>query len=355
MLIPSFSEARILQLPALDKILDTLLFERLLPQMRDWRATDRTVNVLRKTKAFCMDVTSAYCFGLGNGTNFIEDRDQRDLLVSAFESNTKELFWLKEMPAVVSKILVMLGLGLRSQKHIRALQKFEEEVSWECKAAKENASLSRKFEPESKTVYAQFRRALEANPTIREEDIDGLIEAEMWSLLLAGHEGPGITLAYLMFELHNNTAAQAELNKEIRSIPPAVNGRLPAGKEIEDLPYLDAVVRETMRVHPSALGPFPRVIPSSNIFGGEDGARIGDFAYVPPGTTVSTSVYSLHRNPQIFPNPDKWEPERWLNEEVPRKEMEKWWWAFGSGSRSCIGDHLSFRSEFPAPYDSCQC
>ncbi|KAI0592101.1 CypX Cytochrome P450 [Pyrenophora tritici-repentis] len=51
--------------------------------------------------------------------------------------------------------------------------------------------------------------------------------------------------------------------------------------------------------------------------------------------------YSLHRNGSVFPEPLKWKPERWLGGGKDKAEMEKWFWAFSSGARMCIGVHLA--------------
>lgn len=76
------------------------------------------------------------------------------------------------------------------------------------------------------------------------------------------------------------------------------------------------------------------------------GAKLGGFD-VPAGTAVSASIYSLHRNEEVFSNPEEWKPERW-SEATPekRRQMLKWFWIFGSGGRMYIGNHLGVRSKF---------
>lgn len=70
---------------------------------------------------------------------------------------------------------------------------------------------------------------------------------------------------------------------------------------------------------------------------------------LPPGVRVSAQAYSLHRNPDVFPDPERWYPDRWLvdenadihEEEERLKEMHRWFWAFGSGGRMCFGNHFA--------------
>jgi cytochrome P450 len=56
-------------------------------------------------------------------------------------------------------------------------------------------------------------------------------------------------------------------------------------------------------------------------------------------------VYTLHRNPDVFKEPDTFIPERWLNDDP---ELKRWWWAFSSGGRMCIGEQLPINP----PYSS---
>jgi hypothetical protein len=63
---------------------------------------------------------------------------------------------------------------------------------------------------------------------------------------------------------------------------------------------------------------------------------------IPARTTISTSSYTLHRNESVFPSPEVWKPERWLEaSSEQRAGMMKWFWAFGSGTRMCIGSNLA--------------
>jgi cytochrome P450 len=58
---------------------------------------------------------------------------------------------------------------------------------------------------------------------------------------------------------------------------------------------------------------------------------------VPPFTVVGMSPFTLHRNPEVFEEPLDFIPARWLSPDSNQAEMKRWFWAFSSGARMCIG------------------
>jgi len=110
---------------------------------------------------------------------------------------------------------------------------------------------------------------------------------------------------------------------------------------LDGLPLLDAVVMETLRLRNPILTPSRRVVPRS-------GAVIEGF-FIPAGTVVSSSPYTLNRNPDAFPDPEEWKPQRWIglsdaagNRRGAEKGRESnnprvWFWTFISGNRMCVG------------------
>ena len=200
-----------------------------------------------------------------------------------------------------------------------------------CNGAKASL-LSENANSAHPTVYAQLRQKLEDAQT-SQEILDVTIAAEMLDHIQAGHEGTGITLTFLMCELSRNPRLMVKLREELATL-----GANFSAQALDGLSFLDALLMETMRLYHGSLGPFPRYVP-------EKGANLANFD-IPTGTTVSASVYSLHKNPKVFPKPEEWRPERWVEvTNESKKDMMKWFWVFGSGGRVCIGNHLAIRSE----------
>ena len=97
-------------------------------------------------------------------------------------------------------------------------------------------------------------------------------------------------------------------------------------KECDGLVFLDAVVKEALRLYT----PIPASQPRCSL---QDATVDGHV--IPAGTIVSCQAYSLHRNPVVFPDPYVFNPDRWLDVDVA--DMKRWWWPFSSGARMCLG------------------
>lgn len=158
------------------------------------------------------------------------------------------------------------------------------------------------------------------------------IASECADHLLAGIDTTADSLMFLIWALSRPQHAhiQQKLRKEVRKIPDnAIMDGAPTAEVCDKLPYLDAVIKETLRLY----APLPASEPRSHNMD-----IVIDRYNVPAGTVVSTSPFNLHRNPEVFREPLVWRPERWLeSSEVELAEMKKWFWAFSSGGRMCIG------------------
>lgn len=102
-----------------------------------------------------------------------------------------------------------------------------------------------------------------------------------------------------------------------------------------------------LRIYSAAPSPLERVVPVASPKSGVDveGFDLMGFE-LPPGTVVATQAWSIHRNPAIFPDPDTFSPERWLETDQPGSTkrltlMQQNMMPFGTGSRMCGGQNLA--------------
>ena len=100
--------------------------------------------------------------------------------------------------------------------------------------------------------------------------------------------------------------------------------------EVVNLPYLNGVVKEALRLTMTISARLPRVVPAEG--------WTFDGYHFPAGTVVGVAAYQLHLNEEIFPEPFEFRPERWLE---PTPEMTRDFLPFGKGARSCIARNLA--------------
>lgn len=157
------------------------------------------------------------------------------------------------------------------------------------------------------------------------------------SNIRAGSDTTAITLSGIFYHLLKNPASFQRLRKEIDDA--AATGKISdpiAFKETQELSYLQAVIKEGLRLHPAVGLPLARVVPQA-------GATIAGRS-IPAKSIVGINAWVAHQNQSVYgPDADSWRPERWLEIEQEGRggEVERYFFAFGMGSRTCIGKNIS--------------
>lgn len=168
--------------------------------------------------------------------------------------------------------------------------------------------------------------------TQKESGLDDLdIASECADHLDGGTDTTSDTLMFAIWALSRpeNKKFQQLLIDEVRSLSADdLDNGIPQTGAADKLAYVDAVVKETLRLY----SPLPASEPRSL-----DKTTTIDGYVIPPRTVVSISPYSLHRNPSVFKEPLKFNPDRWLDHSQDLAEMKRHFWAFSSGGKMCIG------------------
>lgn len=154
------------------------------------------------------------------------------------------------------------------------------------------------------------------------------IAAECADHLDAGLKTTSDTLMFALWALSlpGHQQYQRRLIGEVKDI--AGNGSILPADVCDRLPFLDAVIKETLRLY----APIPASQPRSS-----SRDTTIDGYHIPAGTIVSCQAFSLHRNPDVFPDPYTFNPDRWLAGDAETAELKRWWWPFSSGARTCLG------------------
>ncbi|KAJ5742727.1 uncharacterized protein N7511_011128 [Penicillium nucicola] len=292
---------------------------------------------------FSLDSITGFLYGdQYGGTHALRGNDSdRRMLSDIIDPSRRKLSWfavhlkqytkwLYTRTGTMEKAITQLGL-LPMQKpatytgiRAHALQ------SW---SGFETAATEKDLEPDLAIIDKLWRH----NKSGKGSRLDGLdMASELADHLLAGIDTTSDTLMFAIWALSRpeNEPYQKRLIQEVDLIlnTDCNQDGIPLAEVADRLPYLDAVLKETLRLYAPLPAAEPRSMPVDTIIDGH---------LVPGGTVVSMSPYVLHRNPDVFPEPLKFNPERWLGQWVDLAEMKKWFWAFSSGGRMCIGLHLA--------------
>jgi hypothetical protein len=152
---------------------------------------------------------------------------------------------------------------------------------------------------------------------------DEEIQDEVLTLLFAGHETTATALSWALYWICHLPEVQQKLLAELHAIKEAADVNA-----IGQCRYLDAVCRETLRIHPVAMLQFPRRV--------ETELRVMDYQFE-PGDIILGSIFGVHHRKDIYPNPEQFCPDRFLVQEFSSTEFMP----FGGGARRCIGDALA--------------
>jgi cytochrome P450 len=352
MLSNIYSKSYIHNSTTMEAVSRVLFLSRFLPNLKALEANG-PFNIFAFFSAATMDFVASYIFGVAATPNMTDHKDERDRILHLYHSRQSYSFWPQELPRF-TRLLKRIGIRLVPKWVDSATQQIEDWVLSMCTKAeqfqsKEFGTAKPEDTPE---VYQQMRRALrrfrdEAGDLEQDEKL--AIASEMMDHLTAGFDTSSITLTYLVHEISKRQDLQKTLRDELQHIESPLRYRpgaeeleqLPAPKDLDKLPLLGAIIQETLRLRSAIPAPQPRVTPDGGCVLGPQGEY-----RVPEGVRVSAQAHSLHRNAEVFDEPESWKPERWLvADEAKLKEMNRWFWAFGSGGRMCIGSNLALYRE----------
>jgi cytochrome P450 len=139
------------------------------------------------------------------------------------------------------------------------------------------------------------------------------------SPIFAAGDASATAIAWALYWIHRLPTVRSRLLSELDSL-----GENPDPTSIFALPYLNAVCNEVLRIYPTQLFAFPRLVESTIELMGYE---------LNPGTVLIANIYSTHQRQDLYPQPKEFQPERFLEKQYSPYEF----FPFGGGSRVCIG------------------
>jgi cytochrome P450 family 110 len=148
---------------------------------------------------------------------------------------------------------------------------------------------------------------------------DAELRDELMTLLLAGHETTATALTWALYWIHRLPTVRKQLLEELQALDGSLDPSV-----LFRLSYLNAVCCETLRIYPVGMLTFSRMTKSRVELMGSS---------LEPGTEVVGCIYLAHRRKDVYPDPDEFRPERFLDRRYSPYE----YLPFGGGVRRCIG------------------
>ncbi|KAF7956946.1 hypothetical protein EAE96_004270 [Botrytis aclada] len=152
------------------------------------------------------------------------------------------------------------------------------------------------------------------------------IRQEAANFIVAGTDTTAHTLTFLVYNILRHSKLQKQLEDEVETL-----GDDFESKDVEGLLLLNATIDEGLRLWGAVSGGLPRMVP-------KEGVELDGY-FLPGSITVSTQSFTIHRDPEIFPEPENFDPQRWLRPKS--NDFKTANHAFGAGTRTCIGNHLA--------------
>ncbi len=286
MMQPAFHHTRL-------EPLDTMIAQATDDMLARWQLLERQnqpVDVAREMAALTLTVTTRALFGvnLGDEVREIGEMVNRSIAFLEKPSDPRLKEAIDGLNAVVERII-------RSRKH----------------DFKDGGDLLSSM---------MLARDSETGDGMTDEQLRN----QIMTLMLAGYDTTASSLTWTWYLLSQNPVAAERLRTEVRA---RLQGRPPQYADLEHLPYTRMVLDESLRMFPPAWTLGRRAL-------GED--EIGGF-YVAPNTVIAICIYTLHRHPGFWTDPEVFQPERFSTENSAGRHRFAYV-PFGAGPRQCIGN-----------------
>lgn len=269
----------------------------------EWKPGE-SLKILPSMQEISLQVILKAVFGLKDSERYQEIKAK---LIKIFNPS---LPLLRALMLIFPVLRRDLGAWSPWGKYLRLRQQIDDLIYAEIQERRDNP------DPTRNDILSMMMSA-------RDEDgqpmTDVELRDELMTLLVAGHETTATSLSWAIYGIYNNPQVREKLLQELDNLP-AKNDET----AILKLPYLNAVVSETLRLYPTAILTFQRLIK----------APIELMGYKQePGNLLVACIYLTHRREDLYPNPKEFKPERFLERQFSPYE----YYPFGGGNRRCLG------------------
>ncbi|EKM54139.1 uncharacterized protein PHACADRAFT_145790 [Phanerochaete carnosa HHB-10118-sp] len=315
--IPLFSRKNVIEMQHLvQQCLDTTC-ENIDKHIKE----GKSVNIYKAFRCCAVDIVFTICFA--RSMNATSEPDFSAPVIASLHAAMPVTVIFKHFPMIqklVSMMPAWLLVNLRPE--LDGYAKMRKMLTDQVKEAKTNPqALADYHQP---TIYHEFLKDPKNIPS------DKSLRDEAVLFVNAGTDTASNTIIAGVLNILANPEILARLQQELVEAWPNLDN-VPRFEQLEKLPYLTAVLKESLRTTHGVVQPMTRVVP-------KEGAQISG-RFIPGGSVVGISNTFVHLNEDIFRDACAFKPERWLDSEG---DLDTWLVAFSKGPRSCLGINLGW-------------
>ncbi|KAK3491096.1 cytochrome P450 [Neurospora hispaniola] len=300
-------------------------------RIREYKGQGKAVRLDRAFSAFSADCIERICTDdLEPGDGFL---DQPDFGPEWYDGM---LGLIRNAPILTKFPKALSSLGYVPQRLLlwlfpqgRIANKYDERTRTQIRKAVTKQHLSKDTTSSEHTTL--FHALAQSNYLSPADKTEERLVREAKLIFLGGTISTGRTLSFVSYYVLSRPDIKARLEDELQDVMAAWPEAIPTWTELEKLPYLQAVIKEALRLSYGFMRRLPRVSPDVAI-------QYKEYT-IPPGTPVGMSAYLMHSNSEVYQDPDQFVPERWLGGDT--RVMQRSYVPFTRGSRSCLGQNLS--------------
>ncbi|KAJ4986615.1 benzoate 4-monooxygenase cytochrome [Stagonosporopsis vannaccii] len=304
------------------------------------REPNGTSDVFLSLHYYSLDNITHFIYGRSGATSaLLGSKEDRALISDIMHPSRRKLSWCwVHIPAITKWLYSRTGLMKRAVKSVLPMQlpttytAIRKHALDAFHTFKSLVLTTERFPATDDSILAHLWKYHESQRDGGLNDMQ--IASECADHFLAGIDTTSDTLMFLVWALSlpENQRFQKRLRDEVLRIPGASlnDHALPRCDAADRCSFLQAVIRETLRLYAPLPSSEPR---AANI------ATVVEGYSIPAGTVVGMSPWVVHRNAATFEDAGTFDPERWLGPSAV--ELNRWFWAFSSGGRMCIGMHLA--------------
>lgn len=282
----------------------------------------KPVSIFKAFRCAAADVICTMCFA--RSMNATSEPGFNAQVVTAIHAAFPVIMVFKHFPLLQTLSRMVPPLLLSSLRpELNGLMKMRKMLTDQVKEVKAHPEILK--ESQQVTIYHELLKDPKNIPS------DTSLRDEAVLYVTAGMDTSSDTLTLATINVLSRPDVHARLMHELVEAWPHLEDAPPRYEQLEKLPYLTAVLKESLRLSHGVVQPMTRVVP-------REGAYISGH-FIPGGSIVGMSSIFVHWNEEIFADARAFKPERWLD---PEADLDPWLVAFSKGPRSCLGVNLGW-------------